>query len=234
MKQRIVCVVAALAVALILVANGQATTITSGGTHGNNSDVPLDFGSNVTGDATDYVTTDGTGPTPNIALVWAPAPNIWEFHSAVTFSNNGLTVPIIQLDCDDNSGSIPLPPDPTITFIPTASTGVWIHSLELANATDQPSSVPAYGWTITLTRVSDNTVVLTKVTEPLDATPKKITVDFDYVGAIGESYVMRFDDGGVDKWYTGMDNLSFSEVPEPSTLVLLLMGGLAVLGLKRR
>ena len=60
------------------------------------------------------------------------------------------------------------------------------------------------------------------------------TVDFNYTGDLGESYVLRFDDGGTDRWHTAMDNLSFSQVPEPSTLVLLILAGLTVLGLRRR
>ncbi|QDT00825.1 dockerin type I domain-containing protein [Adhaeretor mobilis] len=180
---------------------------------GSNSDIGEFFGSNVTGDSPGFVTTDGTGATPNIGLTWAPAgstgSNVWEFHSSGTFGGAGFDVPVAQLDVDASAQSNGQPPaDPTIEFTVGSTVALELHSFQIGNATDQ-SEAP-YGWTIDLIRLSDMSVVETRSTGLLSA-GNMDTVSFDFIGTLGEDYRLKFDDGGANRVRSAIDNLSFGE-----------------------
>ena len=230
MKRGLFRTVSGLAVLLMFVASVQATTITFGvinedppGTftpsHANNADVPVDFGSNVTADSDDFVVTDGTGATPDIGLTWwAPAANFWEFHSGTNMSDNGFDVPVVQMDMEtgDTYASITF-----TTESPDAA--VVLHSVDMGDATGHDPNAADSTWDLSITRVSDMTVMKTVHAGPYDETPYVETVMLDFVGELGEDYILTFTDtDGEPKIYTNLDNLSFSQVPEPSTLVLLL------------
>ncbi|MBN1908209.1 MAG: PEP-CTERM sorting domain-containing protein [Pirellulales bacterium] len=220
MKRNAFRAVSGLAVLLILIASSQATTITFGvaGSHGDNSDVPLDYGSNVAGDSDDFVTTDGTGATPDIALAWAPSPNFWEFHNGANMANNGFDVPVAQMDMEPNDTFA------TITFTTESdAVALILHSVDMGDATGHDPAAADSTWDLEIIRMSDMQVMKTVQAGPYDETPYVENVRLDFVGELGEDYILKFiDTDGEPKIYTNIDNLSFSQVPEPSTLVLLL------------
>jgi hypothetical protein len=209
----------------VLVSAANATTITFSGNPTNNADIPEFYGSNIAADEPGFVTTDGTGATPHIALTWFPAgstgANVWEFHSASTFSGSGFDVPVAQLDVDGSAqpANTP-PPDPTIDFTVGATVAFQLHSFQIGNATDQ--SEPPYGWTINLIRLSDQAVVQSRSTSLLSAGSLE-TINFDFLGDIGEDYRLHFDDGGANRVRSAIDNLSFSETMlTPSRLKIIV------------
>jgi hypothetical protein len=200
-----------------------ATTITFGTTPNvpaNNSDLAPTYGSNIAGTPTDtangFVTTDGSGTTPNIALTWAPTggttPNgpdidVLEYHSSTTFQGAGFTVPVLQFDVDLSQHSA-LPADPTVDFTVTGGKALKLNSFKIGNATDQTE--PSYGWTINLIRLSDMTTVATRTTGLLGPGSLE-TVTFNYTGSLNTNYRLQFDDGGANAVRTAIDDLSFSE-----------------------
>lgn len=209
------------------------------------------YGSNVTVETPAFITSDGTGATPNIALLWKPLhdvrPNVYEFHSGGFWSSldnaaDPLTgvapyahagAPYAQIDVDDTPDGQGFPDDPTIDFLVThPGAGVQIHGVDFAIS--NTSSRAPYDWTVEVIRISDNTVVDTQTTSAI-AVGAMEHLDIDFTGEIGESYSLRFDDGGEDHTSTAIDNLSFSQigVPEPSAFALLALGGVA-LGFIRR
>ncbi len=240
--------VLALAAATCLVALGtnvSATTLTFADAGPSNSDVPPNYGSNISTDSAAYVTTDGTGATPGIGLTWAPTggdetfslmlpnANIIEFHSASTFAGAGLDVPIVQFDVD-MSGHTEPPADPTIDFSVPADSQLVIHGLDFGNATDQAPNTD-YSWTVNVIKLSDMSVVSSTSTGLLGpGSFEHMTINF--TGEVGESYQLHFDDGGADQVRTGIDNLSFSQivVPEPAGMILLVLGALSISIIRRR
>ena len=213
MKTQLTGAVGWLVVLGVLAGTGWATTITFSGI--SNADIPLDYGSKIAGDAAGFVTSDGTGATPNIGLTWAPSPEVWEFHNSNTFGDNGFEVAVGQIDV--NGGE----PDPTILFATDSDFTFLLHSLDIGNAVDQ--SEPAYSWTISLIRASDAATVFTHTTALLDATPFVETVPIDYTGDPGEDYTLLFDDGGADTVRSAIDNLSFGQVVNPGAAAFELV-----------
>lgn len=226
-----------LVIGVTFAVGASATTITFDITPrpSNNTDLgPVTFGSYAAADGNGWTTSDGTGATPNIGLLWAPtggtvlnAPDIdiLELHSAITFGGAGFTVPVLQFDMDLSNHSV-LPADPTIDFIVEGGYSLLLHSVQIGNATDQNED--PYRWNLNLIRLSDSVTVDTKTTGYLSAGSLE-TVVFEYTGAPGESYRLLFDDEGANRYRTAIDNVSFSQVPEPSTLALLALGGLGFL-----
>lgn len=210
---------------LSLGANATTLTFSDGG--GNNSDVGLTYGSDIAGDATGYVTTDGSGATPNIALEWLQDSNaIWEFHSGWSGSLDGKAV---QMDMD---GSQTL--DATIDFIPDAGFQVVLNSVDIGMYTSAPSGGVA--WDVSVQRVSDSAVVFSHTTAALGANAKE-TVDFDFTGDVGVAYRLIISDGDASSFEGAIDNLSFSQavpVPEPGSLALLGLGGVLIASRRRR
>lgn len=214
----------ALALGVAMANFSIATTITFTG-HTANSDVTdVDdgaYGSHVSEETDDFITSDGTGATPNIALHWetATGPNadIWEFHNAQTFSrlDPGTTgepprpTGVAQLDVNIQNGV--RPSDPTIDFIPDPGYAVTVHSFNIGTATDLETYEGKNAWTITLTKVSDESVVWSHTTKVLDAGDTE-AVKVDFTGQPGEQYRLRFDRGPrVNHPRGGIDNLSFSQ-----------------------
>ncbi len=214
-----------LAVLAFLTTGAQATVLTFADSPGNNTDLPEFYGSNIAVNSAAFVTTDGSGATPNIGLTWGPTgstgTNALEFHSASTFAGAGFSVPVLQFDVDGSAqpGGTP-PPDPTIDFTATDGFSFRLNSFEIGNATDQ--TTPAYRWNLNLIRLSDMTTVATRTTSFLSAGDRE-TVVFDYTGDANESYRLLFDDEGADQVRTGIDNLSFSQVLVPTPQLKLLI-----------
>lgn len=185
-----------------------ATTLTFADSPGNNADLPTDYGSNVSTDSAAFVTSDGTGATPNIALTWAPTTepftNALEFQSASGFANAGFTVPVLQFDLD--VGTLP---NPTIDFTVTNGSTFKLNGFEIGNGTGQTAD--PYAWQIDLIRLTDMQVVASRTTGLLGPGSRE-TVTFDYTGIEDEDYRLTFDDGGADTVNTAIDNLSFSQL----------------------
>lgn len=251
---------ATCAIALVLVsAVGavQATTIGFIGAAAVNADLPTDYGSNATTDGAGWTTSDGTGATPNVALYWGGSPDStgwdWEFHSAGTFqhvealnaggawdaanppSSNG----VAQLQ---SQASAPH----AINFSVPAGVSVVLNSLDLGNATDQTTAEGPYGFDLALIRDSDASTVWTYSTAlwDVEADPpvsprgaREESIAINYTGAPGESYTLTFTRTGQGSgitWRTGLDNLSFSQIPEPTSIVLAALCGLGALVVRKR
>jgi hypothetical protein len=243
-------VLGSLTVLPFLAETNWATTVTFGTTANvpaNNTDLAPAYGSNIAGTPADtaagFITSDGTGATPNIALTWAPAggtvanaPNIdvLEYHSSTTFTNPAgpaFAAPVLQFDMDLSNHSAP-PADPTIDFTVTGGFSLQFHTFQIGNATDQnPATEPPYRWIINLTRLSDMAVVASQTTGFLSAGSKE-TVTFNYTGDPDEDYRLRFDDEGADMVRTAIDNLSFSQetvaVPKLTLVVNTLTGAVTL------
>jgi hypothetical protein len=119
----------------------------------------------------------------------------------------------------------------TILFTPTPSVAVSLASLNF-----HPYYVSAqrfdYSWS-----VLDGSTVLTSgsISFFSDAT-KNHPVNINYTGNVGEALTLRLDrtGGDGDVHNIAVDDVRFSQVPEPSTLTLLSMGCLAVVAARAR
>lgn len=213
----------ALTITLIGAQSSLGTTLTFADSPGNNQNLPGNYGSNVAVDSAAFVTSDGTGATPNIALNWTPVDppfdNVLEFHSGPAFVNAGFDVPVLQLDVNQNSH-----PAPTVEFTVTDGFALNLRSFVINNAADQTE--PPYSWDISLIRKSDLQTVASRTTSLLSATSPLETVTFDFIGDPNEDYQLVFDDGGANTVRTAIDNLSFSQVlVEPPALTLQVNTG---------
>jgi hypothetical protein len=187
----------------------QATVLTGvGGT--TNIAVPADHGSNVQ-------------DTLHIALTWAPtggeknARNQWEQYNGWPGGGDGGAV--YQVDGGNDYSVVH-----TIAFAPEAGYGVILASLDL--------NVWAGG---------GNTNVNWAVTGSLSGllgsglfnTPdgSVVTHSINLAGSGSETLTLSLQQTSGDTAYLAMDNLTFSEVvvPEPATLALLGLGGMAIL-----
>jgi PEP-CTERM motif len=254
MRNQIFLTLSLVVVSVALAGTARATILTfamnsSGAVPANNSDLDVPYGSNVTAANIIGATDGGEGFTPNIALVWAPtggtvanAPDkdILEFHSADTFA--GFTVPVLQLDVDLSNHTV-LPAHPTVDFVPDAGYAVSIYDLRIGNATDQTASETPHPWTISILELPGLTPTGTSYTTSAFSAGDIETATFDFTGDPGVSYRMLFDDGDLScttsachSVRTAIDNVRFGQVsvPEPSTLALVALCGLGLLGTSRR
>jgi len=186
-----------------MVSVAQATVLTFDTGQGNNADLSLTFGSNLSTNMAGGSISNGA--TPTIGLAWAPSPNVWEIHSATSFQvvfGTGQTV--VQLDV--NGGEA----DPTITFSVDDGAKLQLNSLVIGHANDQTGE--AFDWTITLSE-DGGPQVFSHTTAALFR--GKETVTFDFTGEAGVDYVLKFDDGGQDTAYAAIDDLSFSQILPP-------------------
>lgn len=237
MKIRISTTLALVALLTCLVANTQATTFNFDG-HSSNEDIPQFYGSNVAAETAEFITTDGTGATPNIGVTWFPAggfdegtTDVLEFHNSGNFNLTHISPGVAQFDLDASQHPTANPEDPEIEFTPAAGIAVVINSLGIGQALDQGE--PDYDWTITVRQSSDDAVVFTHTTAVMGAGDSEF-VPINFTGALGAAYYLHFDDGGADTVRGAIDNLSFSQIPEPSTLALVALCGLGVVARRRR
>jgi hypothetical protein len=251
MKSRVFATIALALVVAFVAGESFATTIGFVGARAsNNLDILTNYGSNVAADGTGWTVSDGSGATPDVALYWGGGASAgtgwdWEFHQATTFAaveslHNGgawdaanptTTNAVAQLQEDVPAGAVKL------QFLPAASVALRLNSFDIGNASDQSNPVEGpYGFNIALIRDSDSLQVWSHQT-PLfngnDAEP----VAVNYTGAIGQSYTLtftRYGSGSGIIFRSGLDNVSFSQVPEPSCLALMALCSLGLLPVARR
>ncbi|MCA9241338.1 MAG: PEP-CTERM sorting domain-containing protein [Planctomycetales bacterium] len=225
-----------------LAESAQATTIGFVGAAGVNQDIPLDYGSNVTGDNTGWTTSDGSGATPDVSLYWGGVPGgdswDWEFHNAGTFQfleaphvggawdalNPPTSNAVVQLQSQSGGQhelnfSVPS----GITFI--------LDSFDIGNATDQTAGEGPYGFDLALIRDSDSSQVWSHSTPEFNAGEQE-SVSVNFTGSPGEDYTLTFarhGQGNGVTWRSGLDNLRFSQTPGGITgslrLVVNTVGG---------
>jgi hypothetical protein len=218
MKSPSAAILCSLVCFTALATQAKATTITFSGD--SNADIPEFYGSNIAADAAGFVTTDGSGATPNIGLTWFPADdNVWEFHNSTNFDISPLSPAVAQMDVD-LSGHSELPPDPTITFSPAAGFAVKINSLDIGQALDQTE--PAYSWTINIKQSSNDAIVFTHDTPTMGAGDTD-SVAINFTGDLGRDYYLHFDDGGANTVRGAIDNLSFGETNTGLTSMNLIV-----------
>lgn len=199
-------------------ANAATIAFTGGGS--NNVDIGATYGTDIATNTAEFVTTDGSGTTENIALTWLQDSNaIWEFHNGWGGSLDGTAA---QMDID---GSQTL--NPSIDFTPDAGFQVVLNSVDIGMYTSVSTIGSTITWTVNVNRVSDNVQVFTHTTAALGVNAAE-TVNIGYTGDAGVAYRLTFE-GGVGSFEGAIDNLSFSQaVPEPGSLALLGLGGLLI------
>ena len=184
--------------------SANASTLTFDTGQGNNADLSLTFGSNLSADITGANIDNGA--TADIGLAWAPSPNVWEVHGSSnvwnTLDPTAGIVDVVQMDV--NGGE----PDPTVTFSVDAGSRLRLNSLDIGQSSDKGPSSNA--WTISITELGGGQVY-SHTTAALGASDTE-AVAFNFVGKEGTDYVLRFDDGGEDAFSTAIDNLSFNQL----------------------
>ena len=149
---------------VVLVSSSQATTVGFVGAANVNQDLPVDYGSSVTGDAIGWTTSDGTGATPDVTLYWGVLPDSsgwdWEFHSAGTFGNLEAPQCWRRLGRRESTnhqcgGAIPDAGHGgrhELNFsVPSGITFI-LDSFDIGNATDQSAAEGPYGFDLALVR----------------------------------------------------------------------------------
>lgn len=202
---------------------GQATVIGFGNLGGNNTTVPGGLASNATADGNGFVVSNGT--TPNIALTWDSQ---WDIHTSFHFDtlealtvgggawdNEGDVARIGQLDAGNH----------TILFSADAGYALALNSFDFGHTAETAGTTV---WDITLTDSGTN-VVWSSL--GLSLTNTSVTLAPGFTGTDGEDYTLTFN--RISETYGsngrhGLDNLNFTQVPEPSTA---LLAGLAGIGL---
>lgn len=208
---------------------GNATIIGFGQLGGSNTTVPAALGSNATADGNGFVVTNGT--TPNIALVWDAN---WDIHTSGQFTN--LEAQTVGGSAWDNEGSIPRVGQMdlgthTVDFNADAGFAIVLNSFDFAQT---PETAGTTVWDITL-RDSASTVVWSSLALSLTNTVATLTPNF--TGTPGEDYKLTFN--RISETYNsngrhGLDNLSFSQVPEASSASIAGLAGMALLLRRRR
>jgi len=207
--ERAILGIQSVVVVLCLTSVASATILTFDTGQGNNADLPTTFGSNISGNIAGANVNNGG--TPNIALAWAPSPNVLEVHGGIGFAPVG-DGKVLQLDL--NGGEA----DPTLTFDVAAGYRLRINSLVIGHATDMTE--PANAWTISISE-DGGPEVFSHTTAAMGAGDTE-TVMIKFLGEADTDYVLKFDDGGADHVRAAIDNLSFNQV---EGVALIFNGG---------
>ena len=169
---------------------------------------------------------EGNGWTPNIALNWL-SNHFDSYLWPVDGRGN-----VVQLD----STSPASPAD--LVFTPDAGWGALINSFDLFEGSTSLNHDTVIDWMIfddTGTLASGTWDDYNNINDPLHlggGTTIYTGLTADDV-TIGNAVTLRFMQTSGHVLYTGMDNLNFDQVPEPATLLLLGLGGMAVLRRRR-
>ena len=226
MKTQATLVTAALFAGSLSIAH--ATVIGFGQIGGNNTTVPAGLGSNATADGSGFVVSNGA--TPNIALVWDGG---WDVHTSNFFiptetqtvgggdwDNEGNIPRIGQLDFGNH----------TIGFTVDPGYAIKLGSFDFGHTAETSGTT---SWDISLTDSSLATVWQTTVNFQ---NGQVVTVSPDFTGELGEDYVLTFNRTSETYGSNGrhaLDNLSFTQVPEPSVSLLAGLAGLGLLVRRR-
>ncbi|HEX7858862.1 MAG TPA: PEP-CTERM sorting domain-containing protein [Verrucomicrobiae bacterium] len=197
------------------------TQITFGSFTLNNEAFPAGYGSNVSSSSADYTVSPGatgiTG-TPDLTAAWGPG-----FQTYIGWDGRG---EVAQLDFGN------VDPD-TITFTLTPSSGfaVLVRSFDLDNwAGGGDADV---SWI-----VSDSVGTLASGTWTQPDAGGRTTINTGLgVGDVrpGEAVTVTFTLNTGSPSYIALDNLTFDQVPEPSTTALALTGlALGAMAMRRR
>lgn len=214
-----------LAIGALLITSSvtQATVIGFGGIGGSNTQIPTALGSAATADGTGFSVSNGS--TPNIDLTWDSS---WDIHTSSHFNSlenitnggswdkTGSDPEIAQLDMASH----------TIGFVVDAGFALVLNSFDIA---DTVENVDTTTWVLTLTDESASTAWTETVVIDNSLGQNAVTITPGFSGVAGEDYTLTFTrTGGLDG-NSGIDNLSFSQVPEPSSAALLAFGGFALI-----
>jgi len=213
-----------------------ATIIGFGNLGGNNTTVPGTLGSfaNVVGNG--FVVTNGA--TPNISLTWD---TIWDIHTSTNFG------PIENQTIGggdwDNEGSIPRvgqldTGNHTIIFGATPTWAVRINSFDFGLSGENPGTRNSV-WTVSLTGATAGLVWSQSVPLENSLGASVLTLTPTYTPALNETYTLLFnrtaDTGSVSTdGRMAIDNLSFNQIPEPSSMSLVGLFGVALLVRRRK
>ena len=256
MRIQSLLILSAAALSVALAGSAQATTIGFVGAGSNNADIPVNYASNVAADGAGWTVSDGTGATPDIGLFWGAGGTTaqgwdWEAHSAGSFqyiealnaggawdaTNPPSTNAVAQTQGHVDGGAL------EIQFLPSAGAAVVVNSFDIGLAIDQTAADGTYGFHIELLDDSDSSVVWSHDTGlwAMGGAGREESVAVGYTGALGQSYTLTFarladpnDPGNGFVYRGGLDNLSFSQIPEPTSLALMALCGLGVAAKRRR
>lgn len=238
LKTRMLQSVSALGILACVAPASHATILGFGQIGGDNTAIPVNFGSNAAADNFGLVVSNGA--TPNITVTWdidgqdgGGTGNGWDIHTSDHFAelenhtvgggdwdNEGPNERIAQLDFDNHS----------IGFAADAGFALVLNSFDFANTAETMDSST---WNLTLTDSSSNVVWSQQITLT-NPDSDVVTVTPGFTGALGEDYTLTFAGvGDPINGRHGIDNLSFNQVPEPGSLALLGLGGLALLRRRR-
>jgi hypothetical protein len=199
------------------------TQITFEGFSGNNVNISTlaGYGSKVSASSADYTVSLGAGGmtgTPDISLTWGVG-----FQTYTGWDGRGK---VAQLDFNASTNN-PI----NLVFTPSASAGVLIKSFELDEWAGGGSA--ALTWSIF---DSGGTLASGTWTKTDAGGRDTITtgINLSDVG-IGLPVTLRISRTAGLPSYLALDNLTFDQVPEPSTVALGLVGaGLGALAMRRR
>lgn len=185
------------------------TTITFEGFGGDNNrigDIP-GYGDNVSASSSDYTVT-GLG-TPNITLDWVgtwDTYTLWDGRGSVAQS-------------DFNGG-----PNVSILFTPSSAFAVRLSSFYLDEwAGGGPGSIT---WTVT----GLNSGALASGVWTMAETGGRSLISPGVAGQLGEGLILNLQLNSGAGSYFALDNLTFAQVPEPSTMMLGALGAATALG----
>ena len=201
-----------------------------------NTAVPGSLGSfaNVAGNG--FVVTNGA--TPNISLLWDAN---WDLHNSTWFApienqtigggdwdNEGPGPRVGQLDTGDH----------TIIFGATPTWAVRINSFDFGLTGENPGTRDSV-WLVSLTGATAGLVWSQSVPLANSLGASVLTLTPTYTPALNETYTLLFnrtaDTGSVSTdGHMAIDNLSFNQIPEPSSMSLVGLFGVALLVRRRK